>query len=328
METLSKDCCCSIFKFLSLSDLLRVRLACRRFSAILLDAALLSRAVMARYSACSVWGDVVDELRGPSLESIPLLGVPVADSEFSQRIKAIEKMRSLLYEVDEGDGEMETLDLLAKALFLLGPLVVNMRDMGSFTGGGAFSPFDFLSEQDLTLLHYAVVLQNEQLVRALLHAGASPNIECHDADGYGQNTLSWTPLCCASFLGNANIVRMLLLSGACVSHEAFLLEGYDVEANEKTYCLKELYGKAGKLRKCNPAELAAHNNHEYVARILSSPILSWIHRASYFAPVFDGKFHGSSGFPQGTFHSITCPLQVPDRTQELLELLAKRKPKK
>jgi hypothetical protein len=286
-HSLTRDTWNLIFRRLVLSDLLRARITCRAWNAVLLDCGLLSQVITDRYCTKCVWRDTLECQKGP------VVAAESGDSEFDEfgmKKDALLYCRELLLRVVEWKDVL----VLQECLHLLGPYYVNMRDMGSFGASAIMSAeFNFLRSQDLTLLHYGVFSRREDIVRLLLENGASPNVPSFDGDCYGERTLAWTPLTCAAYCGDAHVVRMLLLNGASPELKAFLLKGYELDGEEDCFAKSE-YQARGMLRECTAAEIAAYRKNDYVCKLLSMPIPKWIRVQRYFAPDFSGKFHGGS----------------------------------
>jgi|JI10StandDraft_1071094.scaffolds.fasta_scaffold11430_11 hypothetical protein len=313
MYGLCKDVLGCIFEHLELHDLLALRLTCRRFDSILVGGSLLRQRFLDVYGAHSVWESMADLLKSSEPNSMPLFknfpsrfstGAP--GSVFDDTMRYLDELGDAIKSIPVADRKGPMFKLLEEAISLLGLERINTRDMGSFCSSNMMGDVrSFLAIQDATLLHLAVGLQWEELVLLLLRFGASPNIECHDGDGYGRCTLSWTPLCSAAFLGNARIVRLLLVNGGCAAYRPLDLGDYSKGVDETT-----LWKIIGGLKRCTVADLAKINNHSTVVSLLSSPIPKWLCLSPYFAPAFEGRFHGcSSGTPiEQTFHVVDCAI--------------------
>lgn len=186
-----------------------LRLSCRRLNSVLVEGELLRHLVLNVFGAHSIWESMSESLSS-SPNSVPVLEVPTVFGSF----EVLDMVFGAISSIGVADRKGPKFTILSEMISSLGPLRINLRGMGSFCGGRlSKTPLKFLCSQDITLLHYAVALEWEELVLILLRCGASPNMESHVADGYGMCTLSWTPLCCAAFLGNARIVLLMLLNG-------------------------------------------------------------------------------------------------------------------
>ncbi len=216
------------------------------------------------------------KLCGEKKLKLPELEEEITQDMFGVRIELFEVILQMFW---AGNFSKELVTEFVKGL---GAILLNHFCMASFSSYGKLNMW-WLECQDKTLLHYAILFEKEELVAFLLRNGASPNVQAGDCDGWGVNTLSWTPLTIACFLGNASIVRRLLVHGALDMPVLFSLDWLKGRQREKTYDLKTGVNvqKVSHVELCNLLDTPKHKN---IARILKCPMPIVVPK--YVAPIF------------------------------------------